>query len=71
MKYRVLKPLLAIRREPGVAAVLLTIDPGSVITLNGEVERTGFVDVLYNGQIVKVYMRDLENGADRIDAQAG
>jgi hypothetical protein len=70
MKYRVLEPLLAIRREPGVAAVLLTIDPGSVITLNGEVERTGFVDVLFDGQIVKVYMRDIEERADRVEGHA-
>jgi hypothetical protein len=70
MRFRVLKPLLAIRHEPGVAAVLLTIDPGSVITLNGEVEPTGFVDVLYKGQIVKVYMLDVEERADRVEGQA-
>jgi hypothetical protein len=71
MKYRVLKPLLAIRREPGVAAVFVTIPPGSLIILNGAVEPTGFVDVLYDGQIVKVYMRDVEERADRVEGQAG
>ena len=71
MRFRALKPLLAIRHKPGVAAVLVTIPPGSVITLEGEVEETGFVDVLYQGQIVKVFMRDIENGADRVEGQAG
>ena len=71
MRFRVLKPLLAIRHEPGVAAVLITIGPDSVITLEGEVEETGFVDVSYEGKIVKVYMRDIENGADRVDRQTG
>jgi len=71
MKYRVLKPLLAIRHDPGVAAVLLTIDPGSLITVRDEVEETGFVDVFYEGQIVKVYMRDIENGAERVEGHAG
>ena len=71
MRYRVLKPLLAIRHEPGVAAVLVTIGPGSLITLKGEVEETGFVDVSYEGQIVKVFMRDIENGADRVEGHAG
>lgn len=45
MRFRVLKPLLAIRHEPGVAAVLITIGPGSVITMRDDVEETGFVDV--------------------------
>ena len=71
MRYRVLKPLLAIRHEPGVAAVLLTIAPGSVITVRDEVERTGFVDVFYDGQVVKVYMRDVEERAERVEGQAG
>jgi hypothetical protein len=64
-------PLLAIRHEPVVATVLLTIAPGSLITLEGEVEETGFVDVFYEGQIVKVYMRDIENGAERVEGHAG
>ena len=71
MRFRVLKPLLAVRHEPGVATVILTIAPGSLVTLRDEVEETGFVDVFYEGQIVKVYMRDIENGAERIEGQAG
>ena len=51
--------------------MILTIAPGSVITVSDEVEETGFVDVFYEGQIVKVYMRDIENGAERIEGQAG
>ena len=71
MTYRVLKPLLAIRHEPGVATVIVTIASGSLITLKGEVEDTGFVDVLYEGQIVKVYMSDIEKSADRVEGHAG
>ena len=47
--------------------MLITIGPGSVITVRDEVEETGFVDVFYEGQIVKVYMRDIENGAERVE----
>jgi hypothetical protein len=71
MRFRVLKPLLAIRHEPGVAAVLITIGPGSVITVRDEVEETGFVDVFYEGQIVKVFMLDIEKKTDRVNGQAG
>jgi hypothetical protein len=42
-----------------------------LITLKGEVEDTGFVDVLYEGQIVKVYMSDIEKSADRVEGHAG
>jgi hypothetical protein len=38
--------------------------------MKGEVEETGFVDVLYEGQVVKVYMRDIEESADRVEGQA-
>ena len=51
--------------------MILTIAPGSLITLKGEVEETGFVDVLYEGQIVKVYMSDIEKSADRVEGHAG
>jgi len=49
----------------------LTIAPGSLITLEGQVEETGFMDVLYGGQNVKVYMRDIEKSADRVEGHAG
>ena len=70
MRFRVLKPLLGNSSRAGVAAVLITIGPGSVITVRDEVEETGFVDVFYEGQIVKVYMRDIEERAERVEGQA-
>ena len=52
--------------------VFTTIEPGSVITVKGkEEEQSGFVDVLHAGQIVKVYMRDIEKRADRVEGQTG
>ena len=68
MTYYVREPLLAVRNEPGRSTVFLTIVPGSVITLKGEVQLSGFVDVLYEGQIVLVFKRDIDLHADRIDA---
>jgi hypothetical protein len=40
--------------KPGYIA----IEPGSVITVKGIEEQSGFVDVSYRGQIVKVFLRD-------------
>jgi hypothetical protein len=68
--YRVRESLLAIRIEPDVPNVFFTIDPGSLITVKGEVQASGFVDVLYEGKIAKVFMRDITLRADRIKGQA-
>jgi chemotaxis family two-component system response regulator Rcp1 len=69
--YRVREPLLAIRNDLGMPPQFLTIERGHVITVKGEVEETGFVDVSYEGQIVKSFMPDIENGAERVEGQAG
>jgi hypothetical protein len=46
--------------------VFFTIEPGSVITVKGDVQPSGFVDVLSEGQIVSVFMRDISLRGDRI-----
>jgi hypothetical protein len=49
------------RSEVGMANIFMTIESGSVITVKGDPEQeSGLVKVLYEGQIVKVYMRDIE-----------
>jgi hypothetical protein len=39
----------------------VTIEPGSVITLEDKAHESGFVDVSYRGQNLQVFMRDVEN----------
>jgi hypothetical protein len=51
-------------------ATIMTIEPGSIIALNDEVQLFGFVKVVYAGQIVLVFMHDIENGADRVEGSA-
>jgi chemotaxis family two-component system response regulator Rcp1 len=70
VKYRVREPLLAVLNEPGTPTVLLTIGRGSVITVKAKVQQSGFVDVSYEGQLVNVFMRDIEKSADRVEGQA-
>jgi hypothetical protein len=67
LTYYVREPLLAVCNEPGMSTVFLTIAPGSVITLQGEVQLSGFVDVLYEDRIVLVFKRDLDLRAARMD----
>jgi two-component system, chemotaxis family, response regulator Rcp1 len=71
VRYRIREPLLAVRGEPGTPRVFSTIGRGSVITVKGEVQQSGFVDVSYEGQLVKMFMRDIEKNADRVEGQTG
>jgi hypothetical protein len=71
LKYRVREPLLAILRKPGMPAEIMTIEPGSVVPLKGDVNHFGVVDVHCGDQIVKVFMLDIEKKTDRVDGQAG
>jgi hypothetical protein len=48
----------------------MTIEPGSVISVDKE-RQSGFVDVYYGDQIVKVFVRDLEKRVDRVEGQSG
>jgi hypothetical protein len=71
VRYRVREPLLAVCNQPGMPSAFTTIERGAVIMVKGEVEKSGFVDVSYHGQIVKVFMRDIDNNADRVEGQMG
>ena len=71
MKYRVREALLAIASQAQVRPVYITIEPGSVITVKGIEEESGFVDVFYRGEMVKVFLRDLEKRTDRVKGQNG
>ena len=71
MRYRVREALLAIASQAQVKPVYITIEPGSVITVQGIEEQSGFVDVSYRGEIVKVFLRDLEKRTDRVKGQTG
>jgi len=55
--------------EPGIRSAFITIERGSLITVKGEVEQSGFVDVSYQGQVVKMFLCDIEKNADRVESQ--
>ena len=66
MKYRVREPLLVILKEPVSCATFLTIKRGSVITVKGDQQAYGFVEVDYEGQIVLAFRRGIELRADHV-----
>ena len=68
MTYRAREPFLAFRYDPSVPRRFMTITAESVFTLQSEVHPSGLVSVLYNGQIVAVFMKDIEMRAEAVEA---
>lgn len=67
MTYRVRKPLEVIRGEPPGPFSFVEITPGSLITVKGKVQKSGRVDVLYNGQIFGAIIRDIAARAELVE----
>ena len=64
--YRVVSPFVAIKSvEDGHKTI--TIPAGSQIQVCGEVQKSGLVDVELNGEIVAVFMRDIDSRAKRLE----
>jgi hypothetical protein len=70
MKYYVREPLLAILKGPVSSVGFLTIKRGSVITVKGDDQAYGFVEVDYQGQIVLALMQGIQLRAHRVRGQA-
>ena len=70
MTYHVREPFIAVRDEPPAPFAFTTLTPGSTIKVLGAVQQSGLVDVLYNDQIVAVFMRDIEARAERIQTES-
>jgi len=66
MTYRAKEAFMAVRDNPPGPFTFVTILPGAIITVKGEVLQSGLVDVLYDGQIVAAFMRDIEARAEII-----
>jgi hypothetical protein len=64
MTYRAREAFMAVRDDLQGPFTFVTITPGSIITVKGEVLQSGLVDVLHNGQIVAAFMRDIDARTD-------
>ena len=67
MTYRAREPFLAFRYDPSVPRRFITITVGSIVTLQSDVHPSGLVSVLYNGQIVSAFMKDIEARAEVVE----
>ena len=69
MSYRVREPFLAIRDDPPHRFTFVTLAPGAIITVQGEAQRSGLVDILYGETIVGAFMRDILARCERVQAR--
>jgi hypothetical protein len=70
MTYRAREAFMAVRDDPQGPFTFVTITPGSIITVKGDdVQQSGLVDVLYDGQIVAAFMRDIEARAEMVEPE--
>ncbi|HTA69440.1 MAG TPA: hypothetical protein VK776_14215 [Bryobacteraceae bacterium] len=67
VSYRARESFLAVRYDQQVRVRFTTITAGAIIALQSEVHPSGLVSVLYNGQIVAVFMKDIESRADVVE----
>jgi hypothetical protein len=68
MTYRALEPFIAVVYSQPRPFKFVTINPGSVITVKGEVHRSGLVSVLYGGQMVAAFRKDIETKAEIVES---
>lgn len=70
--YRVKTPFVAVRPTAGGVFESVALEPGAIISVKLErtVVRSGLVDVLYEGRVLAAYLRDIEDRAEYVDAQA-
>jgi hypothetical protein len=59
---RVNSPFVVVFKADG-AFKAVTLEAGTTITVNADrtVQRSGLVDVLYNGMVLAAYLRDIED----------
>jgi hypothetical protein len=68
VSYRARESFLAVRYDQQVRVRFTTISAGAIIVLQSEVHPSGLVSVLYNDQIVAVFIRDVEARAVPVEA---
>jgi hypothetical protein len=67
MTYRVLHPFLALLNEQHR---FKTIMEDTIITVNGPPMTAGLVDAMYEGEVIAVFMRDVQNYCEPIEEQS-
>jgi hypothetical protein len=68
-KLRIRSPLTATTTD-GRGLLVLELQVGSVVYVNGSADRSGLIDVVFEGRPVSMFKADLERYSDCIDDTA-
>jgi hypothetical protein len=70
--FRLREAIIAVPRSSEHGLIIFTVPHGAVLELLGEPQKSGLVEVLWDGTQIEVFMRDIESRADSIKvAKAG
>ena len=63
--YRVMSPFIGVKRIEG-QQLLITIPAETIIEINGPPQAGGLVDIVFNGERLAVFWRDIHERADPV-----
>ena len=67
MVYRVRMPFVAVRSGGDGTFRFVSIEAGAVITLKGQTQHSGLVEIHYAGETVAAFMRDIQDRCEPVD----
>lgn len=72
MQYQLKSPTMAVERGGSNGRMqFVTVPEGAIIELVGELQQSGLIDVSFDGRVVAMFLRDVEDRGERIFAKAG
>jgi len=70
--FRLREAIVALHPRSEESLTILTVPHGAVLKLLGEPQKSGLVDVLWNGRRIAVFLQDIESRGEVIEvASAG
>jgi hypothetical protein len=71
-RYRLHSPTMAVEPEAGGDGRMhfVTIPAGALLKVVGDAQQSGLVDVLFEGRVVAMFLRDIEDRGERILARS-
>ena len=71
MQYQLQSPTMAVERGGSNGRMqFVTVPAGAMLELIGETQQSGLIDVHFEGRVVAMFLRDIEERGERIFAKA-
>ena len=71
MRYQLKSPTMAVERGGSNGRMqFVTVPEGTMLELVGEPQQSGLIDVCFEGRVVAMFLRDVEDRGEKILAKA-